>query len=152
MPNSRNVRIKPKRAARQPKGPHITAATPPGPGITCARSACFCHARTITGGSRAARRLAIATMQDLAHGLSHTAGSTWWFLASCRGLREDLERSAGSSSTSSPIVMVAPALARRDHLALIAHCSLIGDHPHASWSLVLCGRAGSSRSSCKSVW
>ena len=86
------------------------------------RSACFRRARTIHGGSRAARRL--DRHKDFC-GLSHTRRQH--LAASCRGLRVYLECSAGSSSTSSPIVMVAPAPARRDHLSLIgtAHARLL---------------------------
>ena len=46
-------------------------------------------------------------------------GSSWWLSAFERDLRVDLEHSAPTSPTSSPIVMVAPTTSRRDHLVLM---------------------------------
>eukprot|EP00326_Haptolina_ericina_P001617 CAMPEP_0181211330 /NCGR_PEP_ID=MMETSP1096-20121128/23724_1 /TAXON_ID=156174 ORGANISM="Chrysochromulina ericina, Strain CCMP281" /NCGR_SAMPLE_ID=MMETSP1096 /ASSEMBLY_ACC=CAM_ASM_000453 /LENGTH=119 /DNA_ID=CAMNT_0023302715 /DNA_START=271 /DNA_END=628 /DNA_ORIENTATION=+ len=114
MPNSHDVRIKPKWAARQPKGPHITAATPPG--ITCARSDAF----AVPGPSTAAHTPPVDSIATRISAASRTpAVSTWWFSASCRGLRVDLERSAASSSLPSTVAVsrISTFLAKR--LALL---------------------------------
>eukprot|EP00966_Prymnesium_polylepis_P208305 4825373-Prymnesium_polylepis.1 len=51
------------------------------------------------------------------------AGNTWWFSASCRLLRVDLERGAPRSSMILPIMMVASSPPRRYHLDLIVAAS-----------------------------
>ena len=93
--------------------------TPPQP-LPLARPALVVYAIGAPGPSRAACARSVDSIANRVSAAARTvAGCSWRLSAFERDLQVDLEHSAPTSSTNSPIVMVAPSPFRRDHIVLM---------------------------------
>jgi hypothetical protein len=103
---------------KRPRGTH-KRRTPLQP-LPLARPALAAHCNCAPGPSKAARERSVDWIASRVSATAQTiVGSSWWLSAFERGLQVDLEHSTPTSSTNSPIVMVAPTPSRRDHLVLM---------------------------------
>ena len=126
---------------RRPRGTHKrrTPLQPP----PLARPALAAHCDSAPGPSKAARERSVDWIASRVSATAQTiAGSSWWVSAFERGLQVDLEHSTPTSSTNSPIVMVAPTPSRRDHLLLMRRprmqpCAQFGSCSSAQWAIGL---------------
>ena len=107
------------RTDRQTNARHTKCSAPLRP-LPLAHPALEAHCRGAPGPSRAACARSVDSIASRVSATAQTiAGSSRRLSAFERGLQVDLEHSAPTSSTSSPIVMVAPSPSRRYHLVLM---------------------------------